>query len=548
MGSVWPSDSLKVKVKAPSGTGDISFQFESGADGKVIYSFTPTADNQWHDYAFPLRDFVPVSGATNFDSTAVNVFQFISDNGQAGREIYMDDLWTGNPVIDVVSPPPPANVFVSTGSFVNTVLWDDSTHPITDIKVPDVEEVISGTPSILENTSILDHLLFAPAITQSTSYYYAMTCTDAAGNTSVTSQNSPLTTNDAKGVSPINPTAPTNFAADGDLSEWASITPFRMFPSDGSGHVVTNTTVDGDADLSVLAYVAMDNDYLYVAFDVVDDTVSTDTTQTSYLIFDQILEYSFDVVDDTVSTDTTQTSYLIDSPDLFIGLYNWHGAPHSSYKRGTEPDYHFRFGRNAVILDNLGSARLLNQGDPNYYWDERFSPGYVVEAKIALADIAAAGGDNLFNPLLGMRIPIDFSVNDNDQPGTNLREGIMTYSPFNEDHSYEHPYRWLYTWIGDQWTGVDDNNYPVNRYELYQNYPNPFNPSTSIKYTLEKQGMVTIKIFDILGREVATLINEEQSAGNHTLRFDAKNLSSGAYFYRIESGSFIQVNKMMLLK
>lgn len=535
MGGAWVVDSLKCKMKAPSGTGPLRFQFESGADGKVGYIFTPTGDDQWHDYAFPLRDFIPMDGTTNFDSTSVNVFQIMAEaSGEAGRVIYMDEVWTGSPVIDVVAPPPPANVDVTPGTFVNTITWDDvpgesgesyiiyyATHPITDINAPDVEVVTKDFVTIGENVGLMDHLLFAPATDQSVSYYYAMTCTDDAGNMSIASQNSPLVTNTAKGVTIINPTAPTNFAADGDLSDWAGITPFRMFISDGTGHVVTNTTINDDADLSVLAYAAMDNEYLYVAFDVTDDVVSTDTTQ---------------------------SSWLIDSPDLYIGLFNWHGAPHSSYKRGNEPDYHFRFGRNAAMIDNLGGRRLIEQGDPNYYWDERFLPGYVVEAKISFADLAAAGGDDLFVPIIGMRIPFDLSVNDNDEPGTGNRQGIMTYSPYNEDHSWEHPYRWVHTWIGTQWVGVENEESGVLSYNLDQNYPNPFNPSTRIQYSLEQAGNVSLRIYDMLGREIQTLVNENQNAGMHVVEFNAKNFASGVYLYRLEAGSFIQVRKMILMK
>jgi hypothetical protein len=226
-------------------------------------------------------------------------------------------------------------------------------------------------------------------------------------------------------------------------------------------------------------------------------------------------------------------------------LYNWHGAPHTSYQGDDEPDYHFRFGRNAAILDNAGGHRFLEQGDPNYYWDERFSPGYVVEAKISFADIAAVHG-NLFTPIVGMRTPIDFSVNDADATGT--REGIITYSPNNQDQSYQDVSRWLYTWIGDQWVGVEDEENVVLTYELAQNYPNPFNPTTQIQYSLEQSSMVTLRVFDVLGREVATLINENQNAGRHVVDFNASNFASGIYFYRLEAGSFIQVKKMILMK
>ena len=90
-------------------------------------------------------------------------------------------------------------------------------------------------------------------------------------------------------------------------------------------------------------------------------------------------------------------------------------------------------------------------------------------------------------------------------------------------------------------------NLPLT-FNLEQNYPNPFNPSTTIKYSIPKQSYVTLKLYDILGREVATLVNAEKPAGNYLVEFNAANLPSGVYFYRIQAGSFNQVRKMLLLK
>ena len=87
-----------------------------------------------------------------------------------------------------------------------------------------------------------------------------------------------------------------------------------------------------------------------------------------------------------------------------------------------------------------------------------------------------------------------------------------------------------------------------NTYSLNQNYPNPFNPSTKINYNIPVTNFVTLKIYDVLGKEVASLVNEKQSAGSYTVDFFAGNLSSGVYFYRIKSGDFIQTKSMMLLK
>ena len=92
-----------------------------------------------------------------------------------------------------------------------------------------------------------------------------------------------------------------------------------------------------------------------------------------------------------------------------------------------------------------------------------------------------------------------------------------------------------------------------NDYSLEQNYPNPFNPSTTIKYQIPVGGFVTLKVYDVLGNEIATLVNEEKYAGSYEVQFstkggDASKLVSGIYFYKLQSGNFTQTNKMVLMK
>ena len=100
----------------------------------------------------------------------------------------------------------------------------------------------------------------------------------------------------------------------------------------------------------------------------------------------------------------------------------------------------------------------------------------------------------------------------------------------------------------------------VNNFQLFQNYPNPFNPSTKIRYSVPSVGIanrsktqqVTLKIYDVLGNEVATLVNEEKPAGNYEVEFNSqsitKELSSGIYIYKLTVGIFIESRKMVLLK
>jgi len=91
------------------------------------------------------------------------------------------------------------------------------------------------------------------------------------------------------------------------------------------------------------------------------------------------------------------------------------------------------------------------------------------------------------------------------------------------------------------------DNLPVS-YELKQNYPNPFNPTTEIAFTLANQENVSLVVYNIIGQEVATLISSPMSAGSHAVKFNAANLSSGIYLYRLKAGNFVSIKKMILLK
>jgi len=97
-------------------------------------------------------------------------------------------------------------------------------------------------------------------------------------------------------------------------------------------------------------------------------------------------------------------------------------------------------------------------------------------------------------------------------------------------------------------TSVNEDLNSVNFYRLSNNYPNPFNPSTSIQYAISNRQFVSLKVYDILGTEIETLVNEEKSAGKYELNWNAANLPSGVYFYRLQAGDFVQTRKMILLK
>jgi hypothetical protein len=278
---------------------------------------------------------------------------------------------------------------------------------------------------------------------------------------------------------------------------------------------------NNDGDLAFDAYIAMDSAYLYVAFDVTDDVVSFASSGSSNQ----------------------------DSPDLHIGLYNWHGAAHSNLKRGAQPDYLLRFSKRRPLID-LGPRidTLLVPGE-NYYWGKNAPKGYRIEARLPWTLLAEHAGDSLFVPREGYRVPLDIMINDADQSG--VRESMLELSPLSDGHSGNDPSVWVYTWIGDRWipeTGVKNNREAASSYVLEQNYPNPFNPSTRIKYTVGVANDVRLVVYDLLGREVAVLVSERKAPGSYKANFDGSALASGVYIYRFSAGSFVQSRKMTLVK
>jgi hypothetical protein len=133
--------------------------------------------------------------------------------------------------------------------------------------------------------------------------------------------------------------------------------------------------------------------------------------------------------------------------------------------------------------------------------------------------------------------PLSFFIGDKKSEGFIVWESDRT----GRYHIYSRGYYW-------EQTAVSESTPPASDYRLEQNYPNPLNPSTVISYQLPVNSFVTLKIYDVLGREIQTLINERQNLGSHSVTFDASNLSSGVYFYRLQAGTYSETKKLMLLK
>lgn len=526
---------------------EVPINFEEAGEWTRYY-LALKQDTVWTDSAGKTR--FPQTGfaQTWWSITGDNIFNQGSITGykiefSAGGNDYgpQGETFTGRILFDVLqqsgfkfddtqAPEAPV-VNVIPSSYTNLVTWLDvpgetgesysvyySLNPITDVEADGVELLQSA---IGHATQVYEHVLRSANIDRERIYYYAVTCKDFAGNIGPAGAFGPAT-NNAKGVTTVSIHPPTTFVADGDLSEWAGINAFVMSTATQSAFVPANYIVDNDADLSAEVKVSLDNNYLYVMMDVTDD------------VFNHPLDIN---------------PWERDEPDLYIGLYNL-TKTHVAYGTGATADYQIRFDLDRVRMDGATDCDSLLFAGADYYMAGKFPSGYIIEAKISLADLATKRNfgqtsTDTISWKVADRVPFTIGINDNDGAG---RVGMIFYYPQPTEQAYQNVSAWGYTWIDDEVTGVNDNPNLVNTFDLKQNYPNPFNPSTKIQYSIAEPGLVSIKVFDILGRQIADLVNEQQSAGSYTVDFNAQNLSAGVYFYRIDSGTFQASRKMILLK
>ena len=456
----------------------------------------------------------------------------MNDIGTAAGSMLFDK-WecTGNinRPIDTTPPGPTQGVAVTATNgvpFSNTLSWTKTetaakymvytnNKPMTDLSDPNMD--VLGYALDSSFTSI-DHELTAPIVDQEVTYYYNVVTLDQARNVGPFGTSVSRTAT-AKGIPTIADHAPASFFPDGDLSDWSGIKPTELFKEKGAA-VEAGAVADSN-DCSARVWLAMDSDFLYVAYDVTDEAVFLGTTDKD------------------------------DCAELYMGMYNGHGLKHQGYELGEEPDYIIRFEQDQArialwfLWDDM--PILVSPGE-NYNFALKSSPasGYIVEAKISLDSLAAKYGDSRFHPVAGMRLPFGLSVNDRDVATAGERAGVLTTAEGNWDS----PKVWKHTWIGDKMfvTSVaQDNNAPAT-FALMQNYPNPFNPATQIVYSLPNTVSVKLVVYDVLGRAVATLVNGNQAPGRHTVTFDGSKLASGMYVYRLQAGSFTDTRKMMVLK
>jgi len=307
-----------------------------------------------------------------------------------------------------------------------------------------------------------------------------------------------------------------------------------MGPDDGylqlryySGN--NNGIPDDDNDLSAKMWTAWDNDNFYFYEEVKDDMISMSAGDATWK--NDCVEFKFD----PQPTDSVTNSIV---------------------------------AMQMTALDTaVGAAGATTM--PNSF-RKKITGGYVIEVAIPWDSIYTA--TEKIDVAVGKEFGAALQNHDNDNT-TGSRDGTVQWAAVLMDQVWNTPkycgtVKFLANnklqltaknkmtgktnpvpYDGSDYSAIDDNDQPIAyKFSLKQNYPNPFNPMTTIAYSIEKASDVRLTVYDVLGREVATLVNEAKKPGMYQVQFDASRLASGIYLYRIQADSFVKTHKMMLLK
>lgn len=563
-------------------TGVIAYSFDIWLPGDfpesaVIKVFGQDRVNwSWTDYKYSVSgaggDQIPVEEWTTVTFDLLQAMESnpdidLSQGFKVGLELYYDGGdWDGVVLIDnftLIGVSQPASSLTSPSSvsvtpmsdetpfgdmvYYNQVAWEDlpenasesynvyaSTSPITDVEAAGVTKIATEVP---RGTGYFNHQLYSKTEREMT-YYYAVTTRgvengqlietgieEGVNNTAAVSN---MTT--TAGLVPLDPDFTLNI--DGSLDEFAAYDFAQLVPDRVGGPAQEAWSTDSD-DLNFTGYLVMDNENLYVGFNITDD-----------------------------HPNHGQQAWEGDGFDIFTGLYDasklneYHGD--GSIYSTDYADYRLSFAVNAPPGSQF-------QKSGSEAWDlsgmemgiEKSDTGYIVEAKIPFQPLKPLYGE-VFEPAVGMYLPLKIDINDNDgtddpyYSGSN-RTLTAHWGGVDNALNWRRPYTWGMALITGP-TAVDDRTptMPLTT-ELHANYPNPFNPTTTIRYDLGRDSHVSLLVHDLLGRQVRTLANKNLKAGQHSVVWDSRDdngrqVSAGVYFVTLQTDEFKSTRKILLVK
>ena len=236
-------------------------------------------------------------------------------------------------------------------------------------------------------------------------------------------------------------------------------------------------------------------------------------------------------------------------------LYTWNAAMKGSSEPGVQGvcprDWHVATDEEWTILENyLGGPSIAGGKMKETGTEHWLAPNTGATNGSGFTGLPAGEFDAYFVPNKFWLLHTAAVFWTSSQ--TNQLQAIERYLSYDDAACGSLPWHKVMKYsircIKDTPSDIETESSQVIEYELHQNYPNPFNPVTTIKYEIPVSGFVSLKAFDLLGNEVATLVNENRNAGKLSVEFDADGLSSGIYYYQLLSDEFIRTKKMILMK
>ena len=397
-----------------------------------------------------------------------------------------------------------------------------SHSPITDVTAEGVVQIASKIP---RGVQFWNHRPYS-ASGESQTFYYAVTAVSSDGEEVAPGDNSAVGPLDITTSVPAKAIYDPNFVfmIDGTLNEFAPYTDYTVVP-EGAGVDVAGDWTPESLDLNYTANFVIDDDYLYIGVNVIDNELATEGQ-----------------------------AWEGDAWEMFIGFYDiadqtkWHTIGDIGVA-GTG-DYRISF-------TSWGKTQAGGSSDKEYPGMEYLilpgPTGYLIEAKIALDSLAGSTG---LMPELGDMLPLRIDCNDKDllEDGTDSgRSKQLNWGGTGNTENWKRPSSWGYLMVSST-TGVTEKEVAIPlKTDLYVNYPNPFNPTTNLKYSLAKDADVSLIVYNMLGQEIKTLVKEKQAAGYHTIQWDGtdeagQQVTSGIYFYTFKADGMIKTQKMILMK
>lgn len=303
---------------------------------------------------------------------------------------------------------------------------------------------------------------------------------------------------------------------------------------------------------TILAYAIEESGNAFNVTKTTDDNIHV-------VIYPEETEQSSGLVHRTYNGSSWSSAVLLDSDPSYgrnVGFTSVSNDLFLTFMRGSDNYLRNKQYDTAPLAPQNLTVSVYTVPDHSYpqlFWNLNNEPdvrtnddGYLIERRTRIAEGSWSSWTQIAYRGGGISIFIDYGIGTAGD-GFNDAEYRLRANDIN-NHASEYSSS-VQIEYGHQ--GLEKKNIgttALTAYALNQNYPNPFNPTTKISYSIKEEGLVTLKVYDILGKEIATLVNENKPAGFYEAEFNASQLPSGMYIYKIQSGSFSDVKKMLLTK